>query len=276
MTIAALLGARDRPLSVRRDVRTALVGAARAPVPGECDRAVLRRGRGLLRRPAADGGRRRSWPSATRAVSAARHSPSATRRGRRWSTRSRTRPRWANGRASHAICTTSSPTTCRRSQFRPRAPACTIEGLPEEGRAHFEAIGQTARDALTEMRRLLGVLREDANAEAARDPQPSLARLNELVETARAAGTPVTLTLEGKVAPLPPGRRPLRVPHPAGGTHERSPARTGCCRRGRARVRAATRCACASATTGLASPRRISTGTASWECASGRSWSVAR
>ena len=81
----------------------------------------------------------------------------------------------------------------------------TTEGLPEEGRAHFEAIGQTARDALTEMRRLLGVLREDANAEATRDPQPSLARLNELVETARAAGSPVTLTLEGAVEPLPAG-----------------------------------------------------------------------
>jgi len=81
----------------------------------------------------------------------------------------------------------------------------TTEGLPEEGRAHFEAIGRTARDALTEMRRLLGVLREDANAEAVRDPQPSLARLNDLVETARAAGTPVMLTLEGNVATLPPG-----------------------------------------------------------------------
>jgi signal transduction histidine kinase len=81
----------------------------------------------------------------------------------------------------------------------------TTEGLPDEGRAHLEEIGQTARDALMEMRRLLGVLREDANAEAARDPQPSLARLHELVETARAAGTPVTLTLEGAVAPLPPG-----------------------------------------------------------------------
>ena len=81
----------------------------------------------------------------------------------------------------------------------------TTEGLPDEGRAHFEAIGQTARDALTEMRRLLGVLREDASAKAARDPQPSLVRLNELVETARAAGTPVTLTLEGTVVTLPPG-----------------------------------------------------------------------
>ena len=81
----------------------------------------------------------------------------------------------------------------------------TTEGLPEEGRAHFEAIGRTARDALAEMRRLLGVLREDAQAEAVRDPQPSLDRLNDLVETARAAGTPVKLTLEGTVVPLPPG-----------------------------------------------------------------------
>jgi signal transduction histidine kinase len=81
----------------------------------------------------------------------------------------------------------------------------TIEGLPAEGRAHFEAIGQTARDALTEMRRLLGVLREDANAEPTRDPQPSLTGLNELVETARGAGSPVVLTLEGAVDTLPPG-----------------------------------------------------------------------
>jgi signal transduction histidine kinase len=81
----------------------------------------------------------------------------------------------------------------------------TTEDLPDEGRAHFEAIGQTARDALTEMRRLLGVLREHASAGAARDPQPSLVRLNELVETARAAGTPVRLTLAGTVVTLPPG-----------------------------------------------------------------------
>jgi signal transduction histidine kinase len=80
----------------------------------------------------------------------------------------------------------------------------TTEGLSDEGRAHFESIGQTARDALTEMRRLLGVLR-DASVEAARDPQPSLAHVNDLVETARAAGSPVTLTLEGTVVPLPTG-----------------------------------------------------------------------
>ena len=81
----------------------------------------------------------------------------------------------------------------------------TTEGLSDEGRAHFESIGQTARDALTEMRRLLGVLREDASADAVRDPQPSLTQVNDLVETARAAGSPVTLTLEGAVVPLPTG-----------------------------------------------------------------------
>jgi signal transduction histidine kinase len=81
----------------------------------------------------------------------------------------------------------------------------TVEGLPDEGREQFEAIGQTARDALAEMRRLLGVLREDADGRAERDPQPGLARLHELVETARAAGTPVALTLSGEPVDLPPG-----------------------------------------------------------------------
>jgi signal transduction histidine kinase len=81
----------------------------------------------------------------------------------------------------------------------------TVEGIPDEGRAHLEAIGNTARDALAEMRRLLGVFREEAATRAERTPQPGLARLHELVETARAAGTPVQLTLRGDAVPLPPG-----------------------------------------------------------------------
>jgi signal transduction histidine kinase len=81
----------------------------------------------------------------------------------------------------------------------------TTPGLPDEGRKHFEAIGQTARDALDEMRRLLGVLRADVENGVSRAPQPGLAQLDELIETARAAGTDVTLTLSGEVAPLPPG-----------------------------------------------------------------------
>jgi len=81
----------------------------------------------------------------------------------------------------------------------------TTKDLPEEGRKHFEAIGQTARDALDEMRRLLGVLRADADGEPQRAPQPGLAQLGELIETARVAGTTVRLTMGGEVTSLPPG-----------------------------------------------------------------------
>jgi signal transduction histidine kinase len=79
-------------------------------------------------------------------------------------------------------------------------------GLPEQGRERLEAIGTTARDTMTELRRLLGVLRSDAGEEVdARSPQPGLDRLDELVGGAREAGTPVRLFLAGQVGPLPPG-----------------------------------------------------------------------
>jgi signal transduction histidine kinase len=81
----------------------------------------------------------------------------------------------------------------------------TTAGLTDEGRDRFEAIGATARDALTEMRRLLAVLREDAGGLAELAPQPGLERLDELLDSARAAGTRLRLTLYGKVVPLPPG-----------------------------------------------------------------------
>jgi signal transduction histidine kinase len=79
----------------------------------------------------------------------------------------------------------------------------TTPGMPPEGSERLEAIGQTARDAMTEMRRVLGVLRtEDGGGELA--PQPGLDRLGELLETARGSGTPVRLVLEGSPAPLTP------------------------------------------------------------------------
>jgi signal transduction histidine kinase len=81
----------------------------------------------------------------------------------------------------------------------------TTVGLPDDGRRRFSEISATARDALTEMRRLLGVLRSDAAAEADRSPQPGLDNLVELIVAARAAGTDIRLVLEGDVVPLPPG-----------------------------------------------------------------------
>ncbi|HEX2497492.1 MAG TPA: sensor histidine kinase [Actinomycetes bacterium] len=78
-------------------------------------------------------------------------------------------------------------------------------GMPAEGQEQLAGIGGTARDALTEMRRLLGVLRVDVDGVAELSPQPGLDRIDELIEAARAAGTPVRLTLSGAPVPLPVG-----------------------------------------------------------------------
>ena len=56
---------------------------------------------------------------------------------------------------------------------------------------------------MTEMRRILGVLRTGAGERLRRSPGSTA--LGELLEAARGAGTPVRLVLEGRVAPLAPG-----------------------------------------------------------------------
>jgi signal transduction histidine kinase len=83
----------------------------------------------------------------------------------------------------------------------------TTPGLPPAGAARLSAIGDTARAALTEMRRLLGVLREDAGTTAAeRAPQPGLRQLNDLLDEARAAtGAGTRLILHGPPVTLDPG-----------------------------------------------------------------------
>jgi signal transduction histidine kinase len=93
----------------------------------------------------------------------------------------------------------------------------TTPGLPEAGERRFTEIGDTARAGLNEMRRLLGVLREDAAAaeepadaadagRASRRPQPGLAQLTALVDAARDASPAGTrLIISGPVTPLDPG-----------------------------------------------------------------------
>jgi signal transduction histidine kinase len=66
------------------------------------------------------------------------------------------------------------------------------------------AVERTGREALAEMRRMVGVLRRSEEAEALA-PQPSLRRLDALVEQARQAGLPVDLQVEGAPVELPPG-----------------------------------------------------------------------
>ena len=65
-------------------------------------------------------------------------------------------------------------------------------------------IQRTGREALVEMRRMLGVLREDGG-DSRLAPQPGLAALDGLVEQVGAAGTPVKVTIGGEPRPLPPG-----------------------------------------------------------------------
>jgi signal transduction histidine kinase len=83
----------------------------------------------------------------------------------------------------------------------------TTPGMPTAGAQRLSSIGDTARAALTEMRRLLGVLREDTETGVAdRQPQPGLRQLNELLDAAReAAGTGTRLILHGAPVTLDPG-----------------------------------------------------------------------
>ncbi|HZR50229.1 MAG TPA: histidine kinase [Streptosporangiaceae bacterium] len=62
-------------------------------------------------------------------------------------------------------------------------------------------VSETGRSALTDMRRLLGVLREPDQLE--RTPQPTLDDIEDLLATIRAAGLPVRLTVTGQPFPLP-------------------------------------------------------------------------
>jgi signal transduction histidine kinase len=82
----------------------------------------------------------------------------------------------------------------------------TTPGMPPAGAQRLRDIGDTARAALIEMRRLLGVLRADTEADTAdRQPQPGLHQLIDLVDAARvASGAATRLILRGPPATLDP------------------------------------------------------------------------
>jgi signal transduction histidine kinase len=79
-----------------------------------------------------------------------------------------------------------------------------LAGDPERARSQLVSIEETGREALAEMRRLLGILREQDVA-AARAPRPGLAQLGDLLTQARRAGLPVELAVEGEPRVLPSG-----------------------------------------------------------------------
>ena len=79
-----------------------------------------------------------------------------------------------------------------------------LDTEPAEARGAFDTIEETGQQALGEMRRLLGLLRE-SEEQLALAPQPSLVRIDDLVEQVRDAGLPVELAIEGEPTELPPG-----------------------------------------------------------------------
>jgi len=83
--------------------------------------------------------------------------------------------------------------------------AFAIETSPEKARQALTAISRTGRQALAEMRRLLGVLRSADDAGGELEPQPGVEQLGGLLEQARASGLPVTFAVEGVPHPLPAG-----------------------------------------------------------------------
>jgi signal transduction histidine kinase len=73
-------------------------------------------------------------------------------------------------------------------------------------RRALDAIEHTNTAALGDMRRLLAVLRDtEETPPGGLTPQPSLARIEELVEQVRASGLPVELKLSGEPGVVPPG-----------------------------------------------------------------------
>jgi signal transduction histidine kinase len=87
------------------------------------------------------------------------------------------------------------------------AAAALLPGKPEEASKSVEIIGRTAREALTELRRLLGVLRgpADVGGRATTAPSPSISQLDDVIGKVKQAGIAVDLRVEGSPSKLPSG-----------------------------------------------------------------------
>ena len=114
-------------------------------------------------------------------------------------------------------------TPCHARGARPdraRAPRCDRAQRQRDGRAGvgrrgcirfgswasseaLAAVASTGRDALNELRRLLGVIRPGEDEEPSFAPQPGVGRLDELIEQVRDTGLAVDLSVDGKVRELP-------------------------------------------------------------------------
>ncbi|MFJ5217808.1 sensor histidine kinase [Streptomyces sp. NPDC088354] len=83
--------------------------------------------------------------------------------------------------------------------------AYVLDASPEQAKQALETISSTGRQALTEMRRLLGLLRAGDAVGGEYVPQPGVDQLGDLVEQVRGAGLPVVFEVEGDSRPLASG-----------------------------------------------------------------------
>jgi signal transduction histidine kinase len=81
--------------------------------------------------------------------------------------------------------------------------AAALDRHPDRTAEALQNVITTGRDSLAEMRRLLELVRRDPAADADLAPQLGVDSLPDLVDRVRAAGTPVTFTLDGQPSPLP-------------------------------------------------------------------------
>jgi signal transduction histidine kinase len=84
--------------------------------------------------------------------------------------------------------------------------AYVMDTAPDQAKKALETISGTGRQALAEMRRLLGVLRTGEHQESGEYvPQPDVEQLDDLIEQCRTSGLPVDFKVEGTPRPLPSG-----------------------------------------------------------------------
>jgi signal transduction histidine kinase len=78
-----------------------------------------------------------------------------------------------------------------------------LTSQPEKAEAAFDAISLAGRDALAQLRRLLGVLKVEGDSASVRAPQPTLGSLPELLERVRQGGLEIAFSETGTSLPLP-------------------------------------------------------------------------
>lgn len=80
-----------------------------------------------------------------------------------------------------------------------------LDDRQDPARTALEAIDRTSRQALADMRLMLGMIGDPGATDPSREPVPGLRRLGELIEEVRAAGLSVELSVEGDRRPLDDG-----------------------------------------------------------------------